>query len=63
MSDAVRLAPSEVSDELTGYTHNSVTPFGMQTDIPVRLHTLRVYLLLRFFSIVGLTVYSMHSPD
>ncbi|GAQ80918.1 hypothetical protein KFL_000660120 [Klebsormidium nitens] len=33
----MRLAPSEVSDELTGYTHNSVTPFGMRTDIPVIL--------------------------
>ena len=32
-----RLAPPEASDRLTGFTHNSVAPFGMLTDIPIVL--------------------------
>jgi len=30
-----QLAPESVSDELTGFIHNAVTPFGMKTPIPV----------------------------
>ncbi len=32
---AVRLAPEEESNRLTGFEHNAVTPIGMRTDIPV----------------------------
>ena len=32
-----RLAPEEASNRLTGFMHNAVTPFGMQTQIPVVL--------------------------
>ena len=32
-----RLAPEDVSNKLTGFTHNAVTPFGMQTKLPVIL--------------------------
>lgn len=33
-----RLAPEDVSDALTGFTHNAVTPFGLKTaGIPVRV--------------------------
>ncbi|KAJ1392658.1 YbaK/aminoacyl-tRNA synthetase-associated domain superfamily [Sesbania bispinosa] len=32
----LRLAPEEISTELTGYGHNAVTCIGMKTDIPVR---------------------------
>jgi hypothetical protein len=32
---AVRLAPEEESNRLTGFEHNAVTPIGMHTDIPV----------------------------
>jgi prolyl-tRNA editing enzyme YbaK/EbsC (Cys-tRNA(Pro) deacylase) len=32
----LRLAPEEVSEELTGYGHNGVSPFGiLDTSIPV----------------------------
>ncbi|XP_023538668.1 uncharacterized protein LOC111799544 [Cucurbita pepo subsp. pepo] len=33
----LRLAPEEISAELTGYVHNAVTCIGMKTDIPVIL--------------------------
>ncbi|KAK3267384.1 hypothetical protein CYMTET_24054 [Cymbomonas tetramitiformis] len=33
----MRLAPPEVSQELTGYVHGAVTPPGMLTDIPIIL--------------------------
>lgn len=33
----VRLAPEEISTELTGYGHNAVTCIGMKTDIPVKM--------------------------
>jgi len=32
-----RLAPEEVSEELSGYGHNSVTPLGMKTPLPIVL--------------------------
>eukprot|EP00002_Diphylleia_rotans_P023315 TRINITY_DN4584_c0_g1_i3.p1 TRINITY_DN4584_c0_g1~~TRINITY_DN4584_c0_g1_i3.p1 ORF type:complete len:200 (-),score=31.58 TRINITY_DN4584_c0_g1_i3:631-1230(-) len=32
-----RLAPEEISCQLTGYDHNAVTPLGMKTKIPVIL--------------------------
>lgn len=32
---AVRLAPEEISNSLTGFEHNGVTCIGMKTDIPV----------------------------
>lgn len=33
---AYRLAPEDVSDALTGFEHNAVTPFGLRTaGIPV----------------------------
>lgn len=35
---AVRLAPEEISQKLTGYEHNGVTCIGMKTDIPVIYH-------------------------
>ena len=33
-----QLASAEVSDRLTGFTHNAVTPFGMLHPIPVCVH-------------------------
>ncbi|KAK9808874.1 hypothetical protein WJX72_005561 [[Myrmecia] bisecta] len=30
-----RLAPEEISAQLTGYTHNAVTPLGLATEIPI----------------------------
>ncbi|GBG78434.1 hypothetical protein CBR_g26463 [Chara braunii] len=33
----MRLAQSDISQELTGFGHNAVTPFGMKTNIPVIL--------------------------
>jgi prolyl-tRNA editing enzyme YbaK/EbsC (Cys-tRNA(Pro) deacylase) len=35
LSNAVRLAPEEESQKLTGFVHNAVTCIGMETDIPV----------------------------
>jgi prolyl-tRNA editing enzyme YbaK/EbsC (Cys-tRNA(Pro) deacylase) len=32
-----QLAPEEVNDKLTGFTHNAVTPFGMMSKIPIVL--------------------------
>ena len=32
---SVRLAPEEISNDLTGFGHNGVTCIGMKTDIPV----------------------------
>ena len=29
------LAPENISNKLTGYYHNAITPFGMLTNIPV----------------------------
>lgn len=31
----MRLAPEEISNNLTGFGHNAVTCIGMKTDIPV----------------------------
>lgn len=31
------LVPRKVSDKLTGFFHNGVSPFGMKEDIPVRM--------------------------
>lgn len=31
------LAPEQVSDELSGFVHNGVSPFGMRTPIPIVL--------------------------
>lgn len=37
----LRLAPSEVSDELSGYEHNAVSPFGMRMKMPIIMsHTI-----------------------
>jgi prolyl-tRNA editing enzyme YbaK/EbsC (Cys-tRNA(Pro) deacylase) len=33
----LRLAPEAVSDGLSGYTHNAVTPIGMATRLPIVL--------------------------
>ena len=33
----MRLCPSEKSDELTGYTHNAVSPMNSKTRIPIIL--------------------------
>lgn len=40
---AVRLAPEEESNKLTGFEHNAVTPIGMRTDIPVSLISLPMW--------------------
>lgn len=31
----MRLAPEEVSDQLSGFTHNAVTPIGIKTRLPI----------------------------
>ena len=33
----LRLAPGDVSDALTGYTHNGVSPIGLATRLPIVL--------------------------
>ncbi|KAG2434874.1 hypothetical protein HYH02_012074 [Chlamydomonas schloesseri] len=33
----MRLAPEEVNDALTGYSHNAVSPIGMKEDLPIIL--------------------------
>jgi len=33
----MRLAPEDVSDELSGYSHNAVTPLGIKTPLPIIL--------------------------
>ncbi len=30
-----RLAPEEISDELSGFEHNAVTPIGMKASVPI----------------------------
>ncbi|KAJ8764208.1 hypothetical protein K2173_005388 [Erythroxylum novogranatense] len=49
----LRLAPEEVSAELTGYGHNAVTSIGMKTDIPVILDEAIVKLHPDFFWLGG----------
>ncbi|GMH41815.1 hypothetical protein BSKO_09725 [Bryopsis sp. KO-2023] len=33
----MRLAPQEISDELSGFEHNAVSPFGCKTEMPIIL--------------------------
>eukprot|EP00897_Mesotaenium_endlicherianum_P010907 jgi/Mesen1/9845/ME000070S09132 len=49
----LRLAPEDVSDALTGFTHNAVTPVGMLTPIPVILSDAIVKLQPPFFWLGG----------
>jgi len=34
---SLRMVSQEVSDQLSGYTHNAVTPFGMAQEVPLLL--------------------------
>ncbi|KAF7828405.1 YbaK/proline-tRNA ligase associated domain protein [Senna tora] len=49
----LRLAPEEISAELTGFVHNAVTCIGMKTDIPVILDEAIVKLTPGFFWLGG----------
>ncbi|CAI8609611.1 unnamed protein product [Vicia faba] len=49
----LRLAPEEISTQLTGYGHNAVTCIGMKTDIPVILDEAIVKLTPDFFWLGG----------
>lgn len=49
----LRLAPEEVSNKLTGFEHNAVTPIGMREDIPVILSDAIVKLSPRLFWLGG----------
>lgn len=49
----LRLAPEEISLELTGYGHNAVTCIGMKTDIPIILDEAIVKLTPEFFWLGG----------
>eukprot|EP00899_Mesostigma_viride_P007489 jgi/Mesvir1/16741/Mv15123-RA.1 len=49
----MRLAPEATSDELTGFTHNSVCPVGMATQIPVILSDRITKLEPNFFWMGG----------
>ncbi|XP_027334772.1 uncharacterized protein LOC113849225 isoform X2 [Abrus precatorius] len=49
----LRLAPEEISAELTGYGHNAVTCIGMKTDIPVILDEAIIKLTPDFFWLGG----------
>uniref|UniRef100_A0A803L6L1 YbaK/aminoacyl-tRNA synthetase-associated domain-containing protein n=2 Tax=Chenopodium quinoa TaxID=63459 RepID=A0A803L6L1_CHEQI len=53
----LRLAPEEISNNLTGFEHNAVTCIGMKTDIPVILDEAIVKLLPDFFWLGGGEIY------
>ncbi|KAH9607142.1 hypothetical protein KSS87_005067 [Heliosperma pusillum] len=53
----LRLAPEEVSNNLTGFEHNAVTCIGMKTDIPVILDEAIVKLSPDYFWLGGGEVY------
>ena len=49
----MRLAPEDVSDTLSGYTHNAVTPVGSATQLPIILSHKIAALVPDFFFLVG----------
>ncbi|KMS97852.1 hypothetical protein BVRB_5g122820 [Beta vulgaris subsp. vulgaris] len=53
----LRLAPEELSNNLTGFGHNAVTCIGMKTDIPVILDEAIAKLSPDFFWLGGGEVY------
>uniref|UniRef100_A0A803N3S4 YbaK/aminoacyl-tRNA synthetase-associated domain-containing protein n=2 Tax=Chenopodium quinoa TaxID=63459 RepID=A0A803N3S4_CHEQI len=53
----LRLAPEEISNNLTGFEHNAVTCIGMKTDIPVILDEAIVKLSPDFFWLGGGEIY------
>lgn len=53
----LRLAPEEISNNLTGFGHNAVTCIGMKTDIPVILDEAIVKLSPDYFWLGGGQVY------
>ncbi|KNA22436.1 hypothetical protein SOVF_034050 [Spinacia oleracea] len=53
----LRLAPEEISNNLTGFGHNAVTCIGMKTDIPVILDEAIVKLSPDYFWLGGGEIY------
>ena len=49
----LRLCPGDVSDELSGYMHNAVSPVGCRTKIPIILADRIVKLQPDFFWLGG----------
>lgn len=56
-----RLAPEEVSDSLSGYTHNAVTPVGMITPLPIIMSHKIAALQPDFFWLVRIWALDCHS--
>lgn len=49
----MRLAPEDVSDELSGFTHNAVTPVGIRTQLPIIISDKITQLQPEFFWLGG----------
>lgn len=49
----MRLAPEAVSDQLSGFSHNAVTPIGMASEVPIILSHRIVDLSPDFFWMGG----------
>ena len=49
----LRLAPEDVSDSLSGFTHNAVTPVGMATPLPIIMSHRIAELKPDFFFLVS----------